>query len=257
MVASPFREQAVQSLSNPQEIRSRTSLITPRRWLIALAVIALLIAGLMFAAVNSLITPVQGIGWIDRGGFDRIIAPIDGVVTAKSIATGDAVKEGAVPWSVTGVDGVKIDVPIRRDAVLMQYAGTDSTWTVAKGDTIAVMAAAIEEPELVILIPGATATGFVTGDVVAGAEAWVTPNIGKPFQCVVTRVTPYEQPGAIATAYMPSPSIARFVQTNGSVQWAMASCPEQKLNSIRIADVLPVSVQLERRSLLSFIFGGA
>ena len=256
-MAGSFREQAVQSLSNPQEMRSRTSLITPRRWLVALAVMALLAAGLMYAAVNSLITPVQGIGWIDRGGFDRVVAPIDGVVTAAPIDTGDEVKKGTVLWSVTGADGVKIDVPVRQDAVLMQYAGSDSSWIVTKGDTIAVLAVANETPELFILLPGATATGFVAGDVVVGADAWATPEAGKAFQCVVARATPYEQPGAIATAYMPSPSIARFVQDNGSVQWAYADCPAQTLSGVLVGDIFPVSVQLERRSLLSFIFGGA
>ena len=56
---------------------------------------------------------------------------------------------------------------------------------------------------------------------------------------------------------MPSPSIARFVQDNGSVQWAYADCPAQTLSGVLVGDIFPVSVQLERRSLLSFIFGGA
>ncbi len=255
-VASPFRDNAIASLSNSQDVRSRTSLISPRRWLVALAVIALLIVGLLYSAINSLVTPAQGVGWMDKGGFTTITAPVSGLMNDASITTGKSVQEGEVLGRILESNGVTTEVLAPQDAVVMQYAGESSQWSVTAGDPLMTLAITSRDPQLFILLPGSNATGLTRGDVVVGAKAWAEPDLGKPVECTVAALTPYEQPGIGAVTYMPAPSVAQFVQSTNSVQWAKAECPSSAYTQWLVGKVMPVTVELENRGLLSFVFGG-
>ena len=254
---SPFRENAVQTLANSGESRERTALVTPRRALVALAVIALLLAALHYVAVTSLATPVAGIGWADGGGFITTPAPAAGEVVAPKLRTGTRFRKGEAFGTLTTSEGVTTELEAPGDAIVMQRGKPMEPFTVNEGDPVATFAMMTEPVQLILLLPGAQATGFTEGDLVVGAAVWVQPANGPSFECSIVAFNKYEQPGEAMAAYIPSPSVARFAQIHGSVLAAGASCPEDEIAALLVGAVVPVSVEVGRRSLLSYVFGGS
>lgn len=254
---SPFRENAVQTLANSGESRERTALVTPRRALVALAVITLLLAALLYVAVTSLTTPAVGIGWADRGGFVTVPAPAAGTVVAPNLTTGTRVRKGEAFGELTTPEGQKTQLKAPGDAIVMQRGKPTEPFTVNEGDPVATLGMMTEPAQLMLLLPGIQATGFTEGDVAVGAAVWVQPANSPSFECTVVAFNAYEQSGEAMVAYIPSPSVARFVQIHGSVLAAGASCPEDELDALLVGAVVPVSVEVGRRSLLSYVFGGS
>lgn len=254
---SPFRENAVQALANSGDSRERTSLVTPRRALVALAVIALLMAALLYVAVNSLATPVAGIGWADGGGFITTRAAATGEVVAPNLTTGTRFRKGEAFGELTTPEGVTTELKAPGDAIVMQRGKPMEPFIVNEGDPVATFAMMTDPVQLFLLLPGTQATGFAKGDLAVGAAVWVQPANGPSFECSIVAFNAYEQPGEAMAAYIPSPSVARFVQIHGSVLTAGASCPEDKLDDLLVGAVVPVSVEVGRRSLLSYVFGGS
>jgi hypothetical protein len=254
---SPFRENAVQALANTGGSRARTSLVTPRRALVALAVIALIVAGLLYVAVNSLTTPIVGIGWADRGGFVTVVAPTAGKVSAPNLASGVLLAEGEQFGELTTPDGKTTALTAPEDSIVMQRGSVRTTFTVTEGETIATLAVMADPATLLIVLPGIEATGLTASRIAEGAAVWVQPQNGESFQCTLYGFNAYEQSGADIVEYIPSPTVARFVQANGSVIVAGAQCPEGTLDDKLVGVPSPVSVEVDRRSLLSFVFGGS
>ncbi len=254
---SPFRQNAVQALADTGGSRARTSLVTPRRALVALAVIALIVAGVLYVAVNSLTKPVVGIGWADRGGFVTVTAPTAGEVSAPNLTSGTLLRQGEQFGELTAPDGTTTALTAPEDSIVMQRGSLLANFAVAKDQAIATLAVMADPPTLVIVLPGIEATGLTASRISKGAAVWVQPQNGESFRCTLYGFNAYEQSGADIVAYIPSPTVARFVQTNGSVIVAGAECPEGTLDEKLVGVPNPVSVEVGRRSLLSYVFGGS
>lgn len=257
-MSSPFRQNAVQALTDTGGSRARTSLVTPRRALVALAIIAMIAAGLLYVAVNSLTTPISGIGWADRGGFITVTAPAAGTVTAPKLTTGTVLRKGEEFGTLTTLDGKTIALTAPEDSIVMQGAfavGVRPTFAVREGGIIAALGSMAEPAMLLIALPGVEATGLTEGRLAKGSTVWVQPANGPSFECTVFGFNAYEQSGEDVIAYIPSPTVARFVQANGSVLMAGADCPEGTLDEYLVGTPNPVSVDVGQRSLLSFVFG--
>ncbi|MEI6622110.1 MAG: hypothetical protein WCP28_09415, partial [Actinomycetes bacterium] len=93
-MSSMFRENAVQALRTADEERPLVRLVPARRWLIALALVVMLLAGVVFAVIASTRTPVRGIGYIDNGGFITLTAQEKGIVQDGVAVPGTEVKPG-------------------------------------------------------------------------------------------------------------------------------------------------------------------
>jgi len=254
-MASPFRRNAVQARANSGESRARTSLIAPRRALVALAIIAMLVAGLLYVAVNSLTTPITGVGWSDRGGFVVVAAPAAGEVSAPEMATGTIFRKGEKYAELKAADGTTMDLKAPEDAIIMQRGSLTTNFTVKEGDPVVTLGAMKDPATLVIVLPGIEATGFSAGKLSEGAAVWVRPATGRSFQCTLVAYNAYEQSGEEIISYIPSPTVTSFVRANGSVVVAAAKCPEESLNRLLVGKPVPVSVDAGQRSLLSFVFG--
>ena len=254
-MASPFRKNAVQARANSSESRARTSLVTPRRALVALAIIAMLVAGLLYVAVTSLTTPIMGVGWSDRGGFITVTSPAAGEVSAPKMATGTLIRKGEKYAVLKTPDGKTIDLTAPEDAIVMQHGSLSETNTVKEGDPIVTLGLMSRPATLVLVLPGIEATGFTAGKLSKGAAVWVRPANGSSFQCTLVAYNAYEQSGESIVAYVPSPTVARFVRSNGSVVAAVAKCPKESLDRLLVGQPVPVSVDAGQRSLLSFVFG--
>ena len=256
-MASPFRKNAVQARANSGESRARTSLVTPRRALVALAVIAMLVAGLLYVAVSSLATPVAGIGWSDRGGFLTVEAPVAGKDSVPNLSTGTRLRKGETFGELTTPAGVTTALTAPEDSIVMKLGRLATTYTVKEGDPLVTLGVMTDPAYLLVLLPGVQATGLARGDLDKGATVWVRTATGQSFTCTIFGFNAYEQSGELVVDYIPSPTVARFVQANGSVVLAGARCPEGTLDQVLVGAVVPVSVEVGRRSLLSYVFGGS
>lgn len=256
-MASLFRDSAAQSLSGAGEDRPRVQLVPPRRWLIAVALVVMLIAGVVFAAIATTRAPVRGIGYLDQGGFVTLDSQVDGLVQDGIAVPGTPVKPGDVVARVLSLDGTTSRVVAPGPGTVMQLLGPASGWPVKAKDPLLVIAGTGRRggPNLTLLLPGIEATALTAGSVTAGSSAWLEPVGNEPIECVIRTVRPYAQPADSIAPYTPDPFVKSYVEEQGSIQVAEADCPADSLRPFLPGTALPVTVEINARTPLDFVFG--
>lgn len=255
-MAGKFRESALRSLNTPQVERPRTKLVPPRRWLIALAVIAIMLAGLKYVAVTSLRPPVRGFGVVDAGGVRVVTAPEPGTFQLTSYP-GAVLEAGEQVGEIIAADGSILRVTAPSPGVLMQVKGPPTGWLVEAGEPIFVIQAndRVGGPILDLYLPGIEATELTAGAVVIGGELWFeTASLGA-IACLITRVDPYPVPSEDILRFTPDPVISSAVRDFGSVLLAEADCPGGALSSMLPGAVAGVVVEVETGGAMSSILG--
>ena len=209
-----FRENAVQALRTADEERPLVRLVPARRWLIALALVVMLLAGVVFAVIASTRTPVRGIGYIDNGGFITLTAQEKGIVQDGVAVPGTEVKPGDVIARVITSNGTTERVVAPGPGVVMQLLGPAKGWPVQAGDPILVIAGIGREggSKVALLLPGLEATELTEGSVSEGATARLEPAGKSAVRCVITTVRPYAQPGDSLVEFMPDPFVVAYVR---------------------------------------------
>jgi hypothetical protein len=256
-MSSLFRESAVKSLSGAGEDRPRVQLVPPRRWLVAVALVVMVVAGVVFAAIATTRAPVRGVGYLDQGGFITLDSAVDGLVQDGIAVPGTQVKPGDVVARVLSLDGTTTRVVAPGPGTVMQLLGPAGGWPVKVGAPLLVIAGTGRHggPNVTLLLPGVEATELTEGSVSEGASAWLEPAGKDPIACVIRTVRPYAQPADSIAAYMPDPFVKSYVQEQGSIQVAEADCPADSLRQFLPGTALPVTVEINPRSPLDFVFG--
>jgi hypothetical protein len=257
-MAVKFRERALQTLSTPGEERPRTRLVPARRWLIALAVIAMMVAGALYLAVGTLRAPVRGFGVVDDGGIRLVSAPAAGEVQIE-VGTGDRLTPGQELGAIVAADGTRTPFTAPVEGIVMQLKGPGRGWRADSGEVVMVLAATdrANGPELDMYLPGQEATELTEGRVEIGAPVWFdTANYGS-IQCVVKSVDPYPVPVEDITRFNTNPVLEQAVTELGSVLIAEADCPGGELNQMLPRTVAPVTVEVNDTSPIAAIFGAS
>jgi hypothetical protein len=233
------------------------TLVPARRWLTALSLVVMLIAGIIFVTIATTKDPIRGIGYVDRGGFIVLGANTPGIVQDGVLLPGTPVEAGEVLARVIGKDGATTRVIAPAPGVIMQLLGPPTGWVSTLGDPIVVLARTDVQvgAEVTLLLPGLAATEVSAGDVVAGSTVWLEPADREPLQCVVEAVRPYAQPAESVAEFMPDPYVASYLSDLGSVQVAEANCPDGSLDWALPGAVIPVTVEVGSRSPLNSVFG--
>ena len=256
-MSSMFRADAVRSLSGAGEDRPRVQLVPPRRWLIAVALVVMVLGGLVFAVIASTRAPVRGVGYLDQGGFITLIAQADGLVQDGIAVPGTEVSSGDVVARVLAMDGTTRRVVAPGPGVVMQLLGPASGWRVDEGDPILVIAGTGRQggANVALLLPGLEATELTEGSVEVGSTAWLEPAGAEPIRCSVRAVRPYAQPADSIAPFMPDPFVRAYVQEQGSIQVAEADCPASALAGFLPGTAMAVTVEINPKSPLQFVFG--
>lgn len=257
-MSTPFREPALQALINADDERPRIRLVPPRRWLTALAVVAVVAAGVLYAVIATMRSPVNGLALINGGGFSVITLPEDATVSAGERTPGDRVTKGQELATATTSTGkmLRLEAPI--DGILMADTSLGGASTLTEGTTVFVIAADTSaEPTVEVLLPGLEATAITSGQVAVGSRAWVEPAGVEPIECSITRVSPYPIAGDVAASISPNPVMTQFAVDQGTVQAAEATCPSGSLDSLLPGEVVPIVVQVAAKSPVSMLFGKA
>lgn len=233
------------------------TLVPARRWLTALSLVVMLIAGIIFVTIATTQDPIRGIGYVDRGGFIVLGANTPGIVQGGALLPGTPVEAGDVLARVIGRDGSTTRVIAPAPGVVMQLLGPPTGWVSTQGDPIVVLARTDVQvgAEVTLLLPGLAATEVGSGDVVEGSTVWLEPADREPLQCIVEAVRPYAQPAESVAEFMPDPYVASYLSDLGSVQVAEANCPDGSLDWALPGAVIPVTVEAGSRSPLNSVFG--
>ena len=252
-----YRPQALASMSSALDERPRVQLLPPRRWLVAGALVVVLIAGVIFIAVTSVVAPARGVGFLDQGGFVTLRAPVNGTLLAGFAMPGSRIKKGDELVRLRDDRGNETPVLSPTDAVVMQILVPGRGWSVAANDEIYVLAGIDSQsaPTVIMLLPGAQAGAFSAGDIAKGASAWLEPAGQPAIQCQVVQVDPYALSAEQVNPFIPDPMVKEMVAKMGSVQYAGAECPPDAIANLLPGMPIPVSVSIRQDSLLSFIFG--
>lgn len=256
-MSSPFREQSVAALRAAGEERPIVRLVPARRWLTALSLVVMLIAGIIFLVVATTKDPIRGIGYVDRGGFVVLGANTPGIVQDGVTLPGTAVEAGDVLARVIEQDGTTARIIAPAPGIVMQLLGPPTGWVSTQGEPILVLARTDIQvgAEVTLLLPGLAATEVLAGDVTNGSTVWLEPADRTPIQCLVEGVRPYAQPANSVAEFMPDPYVTSYLEDLGSVQVAQANCPDGSLDWALPGAVIPVTVEAASRSPLSVIFG--
>lgn len=232
-------------------------LVPARRWLTALSLVVMLIAGVIFLTIATTKDPIRGIGYVDRGGFIVLGENIVGIVQDGVMLPGTAVEAGDVVARVIEPDGTTTRVIAPAPGIVMQLLGPPTGWVSTGGDPIIVLARTDMQvgAEVTLLLPGLAATEVLAGDVTDGSTVWLEPADSEPIQCLVEGVRPYAQPAKSIIEFMPDPFVVKYLNDLGSVQVAKANCPDGSLDWALPGAVIPVTVEAGSRSPLSVIFG--
>jgi len=256
-VADLYRPRALASASSALDERPRVQLLPPRRWLIAVALIVVLIAGVIFVAVTSVVAPVRGVGYRDQGGFSRVSSSVSGVTLPDFKRPGEAVAEGEELVRIVNSQGTEISITSPADGVVMQMLIPGAGWSVTPDQEIYIVAGIdpTAEPSIIMLLPGEQAGDFTPGNLTVGSTAWLEP-VGRPaIACQLDQVDPYALSAEQVEAFIPDVMVKQYVQKMGTVQYAGATCPMGAIDDLLPGMPVPVSVAVRQDALLSFIFG--
>lgn len=256
-MSSLFRENAVQALRTADEERPPVRLVPARRWLIAVALVVMVLAGVVFAVIASTRTPIRGIGYSDQGGFITLTTDQRGIVQDGVAIPGTEVKPGDVVARVITTHGTTVRVVAPGPGVVMQLLGPANGWPVQAGDPVLVIAGSGlgGGSKVALLLPGLEATELTEGSVSEGGTAWLEP-AGKPaIRCAITSVRPYAQPADSLVRFMPDPFVVSYLREQGSVQFAEADCPADQLAGFLPGTAFPVTVEIDPKRPIEYIFG--
>lgn len=256
-MSSPFRDNAVQALRAAGEERPTVNLVPARRWLTALSLVLILIAGVIFLAVATTKDPVRGIGYVDRGGFVTLRSSVEGIVQDGVMIPGTEVRPGDVVARVIGLDGTTHRVIAPAPGYVMQLLGPATGWVTQASDPVVVIARTdiADGSDITLLLPGFLTSGGSSDSVKDGAQVWLEPADQASIACTVVNVRPYSQPAVSVSEFMPEPFVMNYVENLDSILLAEATCPAGALDWALPGTVIPVTVEANARSPLSFIFG--
>ena len=252
-----YRPRALASASSALDDRPRVQLLPPRRWLVVVALVVVLVAGVVFVAVTSVAAPVRGVGYRDQGGFSQVASPVSGVTMPGFKRPGEAVAKGEELIRILDGQGGQASIVSPIDGVVMQMLVPGSGWSVASGTDVYIVAGIDPkaQPTMIMLLPGEQAGDFTPGSVSVGATAWLEPVGKSAIACQVDQVDPYALSAEQVEAFIPDVMVKQYVQRLGTVQYAGAVCPSEAIADLLPGRPVPVSVAVRQDSLLSFIFG--
>jgi hypothetical protein len=111
VVLDPFRKQAVDRLSSPEELDRLVRVTRPGTW-IALAGLLVVVAAVVFwATLTTITTTASGLGFVlPEGGLIETAAPRAGIVQRIDVVPGQRVRAGELVAELEASDGSKFSV---------------------------------------------------------------------------------------------------------------------------------------------------
>lgn len=253
-----FRANAVAALRTADDDRPPVRLVPARRWLIAVALVVMVLAGIVFALIASTRTPIRGIGFSDQGGFITLSSEQRGIVQDGVAVPGTEVEPGDVLARIVTTSGRTQRIVAPGPGTVMQLLGPASGWPVGAGDPVLVIAGTGSGggSRVDLLLPGVEATELTEGSISVGLTAWLEPAGKNAIRCVITSVRPYAQPADSLLRFIPEPFVQAYLRDQGSVQFAEAQCPAEQLAEFLPGTAFPVTVEIDPKRPIEFVFGG-
>jgi pyruvate/2-oxoglutarate dehydrogenase complex dihydrolipoamide acyltransferase (E2) component len=170
MLLDPFRKQALERLSSPEELDRLVRVSRPGTW-IALAGLLLVIAGVvLWAILASIATTVSGLGYVlPEGGLLEASAARAGIVQRIDVEPGQRVEPGDVVAKLEAPDGSELSITAPASGKVAEVQRTIGDF-VPQGGEVAIVR---PDRELVVeaFVPHPKSKGIHVGD-----RVWVAPS---------------------------------------------------------------------------------
>lgn len=150
---------------SPERLDQVISTTKPRGWIALLAVLAIVIATLIWSLVATLPQQTSGLGVVSALAYSKdITATADGVLTTAGLAPGGMVTEGDVVAMIKPFDG-SADVPVKASATgSITSIAQDDGAGVKAGDAIAAIQIAPDPSKGIIVVSFLSAAEAITFD---------------------------------------------------------------------------------------------
>jgi len=134
-----FRHKALQKMSSPDQLDRLLKITLPRRWVGLTGLLLVVAAVVVWSAIASVPTTLNGPGFLlPQGGLREVQAPSSGTVRALSVGIGDHVVAQQTIGSVVGPDGKNVEVKSPETGVVTEADSVKGAY-VNGGDRLALV----------------------------------------------------------------------------------------------------------------------
>ena len=168
-MVDPFRKQALDRLSSPEDLDRLVRVTKPGTW-IALAGLLLVVAGvLLWATLATVTTTVSGLGYVlPEGGLDEASTARAGIVERLEVAPGQFVRTGDLIAALKSRDGAEYRITAPADGQVGEVLRNVGDF-VPEGGEVAILVP-LRRPVVEAFLPTDNAKEARLGD-----EVWVAP----------------------------------------------------------------------------------
>lgn len=170
MVLDPFRKQALDRLSSPEELDRLVRVSRPGTWIALAGLLVVVAAVVLWAILASVTTTVSGLGFVlPEGGLIEASAPRPGIVREIAVEPGQRVQSGDVVARLETSDGTNVAIIAPTDGEVAELVRAIGDF-MPQGGEVAILQ---PDRELVVesFLPQSDAKEARPGD-----EVWVTPS---------------------------------------------------------------------------------
>lgn len=156
MQKSLFREEALEKIASPDELDRLMPVTSPRGWLALIALLALVLAALLWGVFGRIPVEVNGDAGILLHGDARheAVSQTSGLVTDLRVETGDSVQEGQVVARIRPNEGAETDVVSLFDGEVEEIH-IEEGMLLDRGQQVAVIEEGNEPLQAFVFVPGA------------------------------------------------------------------------------------------------------
>jgi hypothetical protein len=134
-----FRHKALQKMSSPDPLDRLLKITLPRRWVGLTGLLLVVAAVVVWSAIASVPTTLNGPGFLlPQGGLREVQAPSSGTVQSLSVGIGDHVVAQQTIGSVVGPDGKSVEVKSPETGVVTEADSVKGAY-VSGGDRLALV----------------------------------------------------------------------------------------------------------------------
>ena len=212
----PFRKQAVDRISSPEELDRLVRVTRPGTWIALIGLVLVLVAVLLWAVLSSVTTTVSGVGFVlPEGGLIEASAPEAGIIERIEVRAGARVAAGDRVARLATADGRELPVTTVEGGIVAEVLRLPGDFVEPGGEVAIVQP---ERPAVVeTFLPQSDAKDAELGD-----RVWVAPTTASESQYGyavgrITRIGRFPIPPAGVLSVLESPAGAKLVTDQGPV----------------------------------------
>jgi hypothetical protein len=216
----PFRKQALDRISSPEELDRVVRVARPGTWVALGGLLLVIAAVLLWATLSTVTTTISGVGFVlPEGGLSGSAATEEGTIAHVDVAVGTRLAPGGQVAVITTPDGREIPVTSAEAGTVAEILHLPGDF-VPPGDVVAIVRPD-KPPAVEAFLPQRDAKDASQGDPV-----WIAPSSASPSQYgyalgTIVRLGQFPIPPDALLNLLESPLAVQQVTSQGPVVHAL------------------------------------